>query len=184
MKQVLFICTGNIYRSKYAEAYFNYVAEQTPMFFTSIAGVGAADLEKSLPIPLANYFKAASRGTMCDQNGAKCGTPAVSTEFWDKNIKPSHYEAGSTKLTENDLNSSEIIIGMYEPEHKPQIGMKKTEISPDIPKGNWNPEWAEKIQYWMTPDQHRWGEVLDFHLPADEGLRMIEKNVRDLIKRQ
>ena len=72
---------------------------------------------------------------------------------------------------------------MYEPEHKPQVGMEKTEASPYIPEGNWNPEWAGKIQYWMVPDQHRWGEVLDFHLPADEGLRMIEESVRDLVKR-
>ena len=183
MKQVLFICTGNIYRSKYAEAYFNYIAEQTPMFFTSIAAVSASDLEKSNIIPLSNYFKAVSRGTMCDQHGAKCGTPPVSTELWNKNIKSSHYEPGSIKLTENDLNSSEIIIGMYEPEHKPQVGMEKTGTSPYVPEGNWKPEWANSIQYWMVPDQHRWGEVLDFHLPADEGLRMIEENVRDLVKR-
>jgi len=157
MKQVLFICTGNIYRSKYAEAYFNLLAE-----------------------PKINY-RAISRGTMCDQNGSDCNCPPVSTEFWDKRIEKRHFSPTSSKLTERDFTWSDLSIGMYEPEHRPQISKTKTELSPYLPEGNWKSSWADEISYWMIPDQHRWGEVLPFHKPPEEGLRMIENQVKSLL---
>lgn len=182
MKNVLFICTGNIYRSKYAEAYFNYVCENTPMFFTSLACVDETELSRSSIIPMSSKVHAISRGTMADQNSAVLGSEPVSTELWNNNINPGHYKTGSSKLTEKDLIEADIIIGMYEPEHRPQLKKIKTKDSPYIPDGDWDPSWADKAEYWMVPDQHRYGEVLDFHVEAEEGLRIIEENVRKLVK--
>lgn len=99
MRRVLFICTGNYYRSRYAEAIFNHTA-----------------YEQKLAV------KAFSRGLatwMVDGEGAlSVHTHSVLRKL---NIPIHHTGDKPTPLTEADLTAAEIIIALKEKEHRPMM---------------------------------------------------------------
>ena len=100
MLQVLFICTGNYYRSRFAEFLFNALTAKTEM-----------------------GWRAVSRGTR-----AQCIEPAdgrvsglVLEGLKARGIEvhqPLHFP---TQLTEEDLAKADRIIAMNEAEHRPYL---------------------------------------------------------------
>ena len=93
--QVLFICTGNYYRSRFAEALFNHHAR--------LAG---------LP------WRAISRGmALFLPQGAI--SPHVIEGLARRGIAVSDTAPGPTALALADLEHASLCIALYEPEHRP-----------------------------------------------------------------
>ena len=94
---ILFICTGNYYRSRFAEAYFNFQAEKSNL-----------------------QEEAFSRGLMIH-----LAEPGLSphTRRWLKNLQidESYTAEDRTALTSSDLEIASRIIAMYGKEHRPMI---------------------------------------------------------------
>lgn len=99
MRRVLFICTGNYYRSRYAEAIFNHAA-----------------YEQKLEI------KAFSRG-LATWMVAGEGPISIHTHttLRQLNIPLHHTSAKPTPLTEEDLIAAELVIALKEKEHRPMM---------------------------------------------------------------
>jgi protein-tyrosine phosphatase len=96
-RQVLFVCTGNHYRSRFAEALFNQKARQTQL-----------------------DWKAISRGLQLvpSQHGL---SPVAQRELTLRGV-PLESSPGAPKvLTKQDLEQSEYIVLMDEAEHRPLL---------------------------------------------------------------
>ena len=95
--KILFICTGNYYRSRFAEAYFNYRIDEL--------NSNATAFSRGLKIHLAE--------------------PGISPHTKNKlNLLgiPLHYTSKERRaLTENDLKSASTAFCLYEKEHRPMI---------------------------------------------------------------
>lgn len=98
--QVLFICTGNYYRSRYAEYVFNYLAKKNGLDWHSVSrGLSAGETHQ--PPILA---------------------PAAIKDLQTKHIP---FEMRMpVQMQVDDLNSSDEIIALYEAEHRPLIKAK------------------------------------------------------------
>lgn len=94
-KKVVFICTGNFYRSRYAEAYFNCKAAW-----------------KKAP------YKAISRGFRVDPDLGPISTFAL-LRIVERGISADCFENRAKMLYQGDIESNDIAICMYEKEHKP-----------------------------------------------------------------
>ena len=92
---VLFICTGNFYRSRYAEAYFNCAARwsQSPHW-------------------------AVSRGFRIDPEIGPISTYTL-TRMVERGIDAKLVENKAKMLYSGDIDRADIAICMYEKEHKP-----------------------------------------------------------------
>ncbi len=97
-KQILFLCSGNYYRSRFAEILFNRLAQQNNLEWRAESrGIVAQWSHNPGPIAQATLNGLAAR-----------------------NI--SHHPARyPMQLTENDLTRAERIIAMYEREHRPMM---------------------------------------------------------------
>jgi protein-tyrosine phosphatase len=93
MGRVLFICTGNYYRSRFAEEFFNKWTNRL-------------DLD----------WEAISRGTICGKAQPHNIHPSVSErlDYVGEHRPP-------LKLEENDLDEANLIIAMREAEHREYI---------------------------------------------------------------
>ncbi len=96
-KQILFVCTGNYYRSRFAEALFNQKAE-------------AAHLE----------WRAVSRGMLIlpDRGGV---SPIVRRELLARGVPEKFCEGGPQELTRADLDRSDYVVLLDETEHRPMM---------------------------------------------------------------
>jgi protein-tyrosine phosphatase len=96
-KRVLFICTANYYRSRFAEAVFNHHA-----------------MRERMP------WRAYSRGfaTYLVNQDISYNT-AVALQ--DRNIDLSHTSATASQLTEVDLENCDLAIALSSEEHRPEI---------------------------------------------------------------
>lgn len=96
-QRILFICTGNYYRSRFAEAMFNFLAE-----------------ERGLP------WRAFSRGLM-----AHLAPGPISEYTRDalaaRGVHLRHTAPGSAQLTEADLQAAQVIIALKDEEHRPMF---------------------------------------------------------------
>lgn len=94
-KKVLFICTGNYYRSRFAEIWFNDQAEKRNLL-----------------------WEAFSRGFKAD-NPFNTGfiSPLCTIELEKRKLNWS--ERMPVKLTENDLKAAELVIALNRSEHMP-----------------------------------------------------------------
>ena len=122
-KRLLFICTGNFYRSRFAEAVFNHLAE-----------------ERGLP------WRASSRGLaihLADGFISEYTREALAA----RGIDLRHTPAGRVQLAERDLESADLVIALKDGEHRPMM----TELFPawtpkvvfwDISDLPYNPEMA------------------------------------------
>lgn len=95
---VLFVCTGNIYRSRFAEALFNHHAESS--------GLG---------------WCAFSRGLMPGATDVAGLSPHAEKALETHGIAPHHTAATKTALTGEDLAMAHIIIALSENEHRPMV---------------------------------------------------------------
>lgn len=97
MNRVLFICTGNIYRSRYAEAYFNYLAHQRGL-------------------PLEAFSRGLGIHLVTDRI-----SPFAKRRLEQKGIPLHHTGPERAVLAEEDLRSANVIVALKESEHRPMM---------------------------------------------------------------
>ena len=95
---VLFICTGNIFRSRFAEAVFNHQAEE--------AALGWCAFSRGLD-PGVTDFDGVSRH--------------LQEALELRNIASHHTAANKTPLIADDLGMAHLIIALSEQQHRPVI---------------------------------------------------------------
>ena len=99
-KKILFLCTGNYYRSRFAEMWFNHLAR-------------AAGLE----------WRAESRGLATERNGHLIGTISRDTVAALARLGvdlPAEHRPGQ-QCVDGDLQSAQHIIALKEAEHRPML---------------------------------------------------------------
>ena len=99
MKQqrILYICTGNIYRSRYAEAFTNYTA--------STRGLAVTAASRGLAVHLVD----------------DCTSPYVLERLRSKGIAAEFMSPCKRKLEEEDLHAADFIVALKESEHRPMM---------------------------------------------------------------
>lgn len=165
MKRILFVGTHNVIRSKYAEAYFNYMAEKKKI---------------QSRVKLEDRVIAHSRGTHLVH-----GRMPRFRQGWCSDIKPKHYCPYAKKLQYNDLSVSDLVIGMYEPELRPQLLNEGSQYLTTKVKGHWAPDQCVDVEYWRVPGflgNETFSDGNEFDDPR-ELLNNIEYNVELLIDR-
>jgi protein-tyrosine phosphatase len=101
MKRVLFVCTGNFYRSRFAEAVFNFTAEKRGMVWRAFSRGLAIHIAPEGPLSEDAIRGLAERG-ICQDHTAPCKAPA----------------------TEADFAGASVIVAMHELEHRPLLHEK------------------------------------------------------------
>ena len=97
MKRVLFICTGNYYRSRYAEAFFNYRSMLDGLPFEAFSrGLAPHLVEGDLPL-----------------------SPWVTQALHHRGIPIEMTGSRRALLTAADLESAHFIVALKEKEHRP-----------------------------------------------------------------
>jgi len=97
--RVLFICTGNYYRSRFAEAVFNHHAE-------------------ALGLP----WRAFSRGLAIHAVPPQfLLSPHTRQHLAARNMDERHTAPGRRQLSEEDLSNARVIIALKDEEHRPMI---------------------------------------------------------------
>ncbi len=124
MRRVLFICTGNYYRSRFAEAVFNHAATARNLNIRAFSRGLATWLVYGEALISANTVEALAK----------------------MQIPLTHTGERPVQLSEEDLNSADLVIALKEKEHRP---MMETQF----------PAWSDKIVYWHVHD-------IDFAEPA------------------
>ena len=139
-KSILFICTGNYYRSRYAEMYFNVLVSELNLDWI-----------------------ATSRGLAIEFNSGNVGpiAPRVLERLAKNGIILDSNIRYPVKLVEDDLKTADLVIALFEPEHRPLMQ-------------NRFPEWTDRITYWQVAD-------LDL-LDSQTAFSIIEQNMADLLK--
>jgi protein-tyrosine phosphatase len=92
-KKVLFICTGNFYRSRFAEAVFNFHAEQRKIPWQAYS--------RGLAIHWADGFL----------------SPFTAEALTARQIPITYTGSGRIQLSENDLESADLRIALDRNEH-------------------------------------------------------------------
>jgi protein-tyrosine phosphatase len=102
-RQVLFLCTGNYYRSRFAEELFNHRAEQ-------------ADLD----------WMACSRGLALERGSSNVGlmSPHTREALRHRGIIPLSAERLPQACTLKDLTHADVIIALDETEHRQLLHTK------------------------------------------------------------
>ncbi len=97
-KTVLFLCTGNYYRSRFAEEFFNALA----------------------PGRIPNW-RAASRGLAIERGALNVGpiSPHTLEELAHRNLDAMAPDRKPLQCTEEDLDHADLIIALKEGEHRP-----------------------------------------------------------------
>jgi protein-tyrosine phosphatase len=96
-KRLLFICTGNFYRSRFAEAVFNHLAEERGLRWWAFS--------RGLAIHWAEGFISEHTRHALAERG----------------INLRHTGAGRVQLSEADLQSADLIIALKDEEHRPML---------------------------------------------------------------
>lgn len=139
-KQVLFLCTGNYYRSRFAEILFNHLAPEGGL-----------------------NWRADSRGLAIELNKANAG--AIS-HFAVEGLNRLGIDVSEPRFPQkvkvNDLEAADLVIAMYDAEHRPMV-LERI------------PDWVDRIEFWRVPD-------IDF-VPPSIALSEIEQQVKSLIAR-
>lgn len=98
MNRVLFLCTGNYYRSRFAEAVFNHYAKQNQL-----------------------AWRAFSRGLAVHLAPDDCLSNHTRAALTARNIPVHLTGADKAPATEDDLRHAAIRIALKEAEHRPYI---------------------------------------------------------------
>jgi protein-tyrosine phosphatase len=96
-RRVLFLCTGNYYRSRFAEAVFNHHTEGG-----------------------TNGWTAFSRGLaihMAEGDLAKECIEGLAA----RSIHRGHTAPGRQRLCREDLDEADVVVALHEPEHRPML---------------------------------------------------------------
>jgi protein-tyrosine phosphatase len=100
-KRILFLCTGNFYRSRFAELYFNWQAKQRGLEWTADS--------RGLALDGCNYGPI-SRYTI--------------NRLKEQGIEHDADQRFPLPLTEDDLKSADHIVAVKEAEHRPLVSAK------------------------------------------------------------
>lgn len=98
MKKLLFLCTGNYYRSRFAEIYFNWHAVQRGLL-----------------------WKAESRGLALDDFNPGTMSRNTLARLKEHGIPTDAYQRSPLDATHKDFLSSDHVIAVKEAEHRPLI---------------------------------------------------------------
>src|SRR5215831_4780604 len=101
-RTILFICTGNYYRSRFAEALFNHHAELRGLRWRAISR-GLA-IERVIAVNKLSRFALAA--------------------MLQRGIKRQHTSMELNALTSRDLIDADLAIAMCEAEHRPMMIQK------------------------------------------------------------
>ncbi len=96
-QSVLFLCTGNFYRSRYAEAWFNYHAPRSGL-----------------------RWKAESRGFRPHPDGARL-SPHAADRLADRSVPRLLTRRSPEPLRSEDLAEASLVVALYEQEHRPMM---------------------------------------------------------------
>ena len=102
MSEILFICTGNYYRSRFAEAVFNHHALR--------ARLGWRAFSRGLAIELAPQDSSIS--------------PHTIDALHRRSIPLAHTAARPQSLVEADLKRATRVVALKEAEHRPMIAVR------------------------------------------------------------
>ena len=107
-KHVLFLCTGNYYRSRYAEELFNHLARS-----------------EGLP------WRAFSRGVAATQPASNLGpiSPFTLKALHAKAISPEGAERVPRPCALVDFEDAQLVIALKEAEHRPMIERRFPEVA-------------------------------------------------------
>lgn len=108
IKRVLFLCTGNYYRSRYAEELFNHLAKAKGLAWTAF-----------------------SRGVAERQPPATIGPISrLTLKALDaKAIKPEGAERAPKLCAMADFDDAELVVALKEAEHRPMIERRFPEVA-------------------------------------------------------
>jgi protein-tyrosine phosphatase len=95
MREVLFVCTGNYYRSRYAEAWFNHEAARRGL-----------------------AWRAFSRGLAIPPASPSGLSPYAARRLKARQISREHTAPDPVPLTEADLRRATRIVALKETEHR------------------------------------------------------------------
>lgn len=95
MRRVLFLCTGNFYRSRFAEALFNHHAAQMGLPWRAVS--------RGLAIHLAE-------GDL---------SPYTLEALTQRGIDLQHTGATRARLCQEDLEAADLVVAVCEREHRP-----------------------------------------------------------------
>ncbi len=98
MPEILFLCTGNYYRSRYAEAWFNHEAARRGLDWRAFSRGLAIHLAPSLGL-----------------------SPHAVRRLQDRQIPRRHTAATPTQVSEADFRRAARIIVLKESEHRPLL---------------------------------------------------------------
>ena len=138
---MLFIGTHNVFRSKYAEAYFNYMCRKNRK-----PGGGT----------LSDEYIATSKGTYIGQ-----GRLPRFKALWHENVSAACHTPHANKLRYSDVVGADIIIGMYEPEIRPQLFYETSVVVTKRVRGTWSPADTTSAEYWRVPNLVGTGDCSD-----------------------
>lgn len=96
-QSVLFVCTGNYYRSRFAEAVFNHHALERELGWSAFSRGFRPEL---------------ARGRLAQE---------VTEALKDRRIDPEHTGEGPRQLTEKDLIEATLVVLMKRSEHMPML---------------------------------------------------------------
>lgn len=96
-RQVLFLCSGNYYRSRFAELLFNELAARRGL-----------------------DWRADSRGIVATSNLDNIGpiSPFTLNGLADRDIYPARAHRNPMQLQAADLAQADLVIALYEPDHR------------------------------------------------------------------
>lgn len=148
MNKILFICTGNFYRSRFCEGLFNFLSRKQ--------GLGWEAFSRGLDVQTADKASVIHHGEVSKDTKAKLKELGISL---------GHIGQKRTPLVIADLENSDLIYAMMESEHRPMI---KEQF----------PGWEDRVEYWNIGDMpHNWTASQTLGLAEIMVVDLVENNI-------
>jgi protein-tyrosine phosphatase len=106
-KTVLFLCSGNYYRSRFAELFFNHLAEGAALAYRADSAGLWPNCRVHNPGPISPYTLAALR---------------------DRGVSLPTTHRVPRDVTESDIRAADITIALKEAEHRPIVSARFPEL--------------------------------------------------------
>jgi protein-tyrosine phosphatase len=111
MKKILFLCTGNYYRSRYAEEIFNHIAKQQGLAWRAFSRGAAESGSPDNVGPMSRFAREALEAlAIVPEGGMRAPMPCVLADFHD----------------------ADLVIALKEAEHRPLIERRFPEVARNV----------------------------------------------------